>query len=121
MASNVLVFEIQPDEGISLSFEAKSPGAKTCISTLAMDFTYKKVFGIETPDAYQRVLLDCMSGDQTLFTRHDDVEIAWKLLPPVLENWQKEAARPYEYPAGCSSFPAADKLIESDARKWRAI
>jgi glucose-6-phosphate 1-dehydrogenase len=121
MASNVLVFEIQPDEGISLSFEAKSPGSKTCISTLAMDFTYKNVFGIETPDAYQRVLLDCMSGDQTLFTRHDDVEIAWQLLTPVLQAWQNDPSRPYEYPAGSGSFPAADKLIESDGRKWRAI
>jgi glucose-6-phosphate 1-dehydrogenase len=121
MASNVLVFAIQPDEGISLSFEAKSPGAKTCISTLAMDFTYEKVFGMESPDAYQRVLLDCMSGDQTLFTRQDDVEIAWQLLTPVLEAWQKDPSAPHEYPAGAGSFSAADKLIESEGRQWRAI
>jgi glucose-6-phosphate 1-dehydrogenase len=121
LSSNVLVFEIQPDEGISLSFEAKGPGAKTCINTLTMDFTYKRVFGVESPDAYQRVLLDCMSGDQTLFTRHDDVEIAWQLLTPALQKWQKDSSAPYEYPAGSSSFPAADKLIESDGRHWRAI
>jgi glucose-6-phosphate 1-dehydrogenase len=120
LASNVLIFGIQPDEGVSLRFEAKSPGAKTCISTLAMDFTYKNVFGIETPDAYQRVLLDSMSGDQTLFTRYDDVEVAWQLLTSVLQTWEQDSS-PYEYPAGSNSFPAADKLIESDGRQWRPI
>jgi len=120
LASNVLIFRIQPDEGISLCFEAKSPGAKTCISTLAMDFSYKNVFGIESPDAYQRVLLDGMNGDQTLFTRYDDVEIAWNLLTPVLQTWERDSS-PYEYPAGNGSFPAADKLIESDGRRWREI
>lgn len=85
-----------------------------------MEFTYKNIFGIESPDAYQRVLLDAMSGDQTLFTRYDDVEIAWQLLTPVLQIWERDSS-PYEYPAGSSSFPAADALIESDGRHWRPI
>ena len=118
---NVLVFGIWPDEGISLSLEAKSPGAKTCISTLTMNFTYKNVFGIESPDAYLRVLLDCMSGDQTLFTRHEDVELAWQLFTPVLQKWQKDPSMPHEYSAGSGSFPAADNLMETDGRRWRAI
>jgi glucose-6-phosphate 1-dehydrogenase len=117
---NVLVFEIQPEEGIALSFQAKSPGAKTCISTLAMDFTYKQVFGISMPDAYQRLLLDAMSGDQTLFTRYDDVEIAWHLLSPVLDAWRKPV-EPEFYAAGTESFPQADALIENDNRSWRPI
>ena len=76
MASNVLVLQIQPQEGISLSFQAKRPGSKICMSTLNMKFSYSDVFGIEPPDAYQRLLLDCMAGDQMLFTRQDDVEIS---------------------------------------------
>jgi len=62
-----------------------------------------------------------MIGDQTLFTRQDDVEVAWRLLTPVLEAWQNDDAGPYEYPAGNSSFPGADRLIESDGRRWRKL
>lgn len=121
MPSNVLVLRIQPQEGISLSFQAKQPGSKACMSTLNMNFSYKSVFGVEMPEAYQRLLLDCVVGDQTLFTREDDVEVAWRLLTPVLETWQKDDAAPYEYPAGSYSFGQADSLIESDGRKWRKL
>ena len=121
MPSNVLVLRIQPQEGISLSFHAKQPGLKVCMSILNMNFSYKSVFGVEMPEAYQRLLLDCMVGDQTLFTRQDDVEVAWRLLTPVLETWQNDEAAPYEYAAGSDSFAEADSLIESDGRKWRNI
>ncbi len=121
MPSNVLALQLQPQEGISLSFQAKQPGSKICIGTLDMSFSYQSVFGISLPEAYQRLLLDCMIGDQTLFTRQDGVEVAWQLLTPVLEAWQNDDAAPYEYPAGSSSFPAADGLIESDGRRWRQL
>jgi len=121
MASNVLVLRIQPKEGISLSFQAKRPGSKICMSTLAVNFNYQSVFGVEMPQAYQRLLLDCMVGDQTLFTRYDSVEIAWQLLTPVLETWQNDDAAPYEYAVGSDSFVEADSLIESDGRKWRKL
>jgi len=121
MPPNVLVLRIQPEEGISLSFQAKRPGSKICMSTLDMNFNYQSVFGIEMPEAYQRLLLDCMVGDQTLFTRYDGVEIAWQLLTPVLEAWQNDEAAPYEYAAGSDSFAEADSLIESDGRKWRKL
>jgi len=121
MAPNVLVLQIQPEEGISLSFQAKYPGSKICMSTLNMNFSYQSVFGVHMPEAYQRLLLDCMVGDQTLFTRQDDVEVTWRLLTPILQVWERDDSMPYEYPAGSESFPAADSLIESDGRKWRKL
>jgi len=121
MPPNALVFQIQPEEGISLNFQAKNPGAKICMSTLNMSFDYKSVFLVGMPEAYQRLLLDCMVGDQTLFDRYDAVEVSWRLLTPVLQAWQSSDSEPYEYPAGCHSFPQADKLIESDGRAWRRL
>ncbi len=118
MPPNVLVFHIQPEEGISLRFEAKRPGSKACIGTLKMAFSYKSVYGVEMPEAYQRLLLDCMAGDQTLFTRFDGIEVSWRLLMPVLEAWECSPYRPYEYPAGSDSFPQADALLEADGRQW---
>jgi len=118
---NVLVFKIQPEEGISLSFQAKRPGSKVCIGTLALDFGYRQVFGGEPPEAYQRLLLDCMAGDQTLFVRRDASEAAWRLLMPVIEDWETGSTGLHEYHAGAESFPAADELIVRDGRKWRGI
>ena len=73
------------------------------------------------PQAYERLLLDCMLGDQTLFARYDGVEIAWQLLTPVLKAWQNSDSSPYEYAAGSDSFAEADSLIESDGQKWRKL
>ncbi|MHC4570593.1 MAG: glucose-6-phosphate dehydrogenase [Planctomycetota bacterium] len=118
---NVLVLQIQPEEGITLSFQAKRPGSKICMSTLNMKFNYKSIFLVDMPEAYQRLLLDCMVGDQTLFTRFDGVDASWRLLTPVLKTWEKDQACPYKYAAGSAGFPEADALIESDGRKWRKL
>jgi len=118
---NVLILQIQPQEGISLSFQAKRPGSKLCMSTLNMNFSYKSIFLVDMPEAYQRLLLDCMLGDQTLFTRQDDVEASWGLIEPVLQAWQCNQTELFRYPAGCQSFPQADRLIESDGRRWHKI
>lgn len=118
MPANILAFQIQPEEGISLRFQAKRPGSKICIGTLDMKFRYRDVFGGEMPEAYQRLLLDCMAGDQTLFTRFDGIEVTWKLLMPLLEAWQHSDEQPHEYPAGTESFPQADALLEADGRRW---
>jgi glucose-6-phosphate 1-dehydrogenase len=121
MAANVLVLRIQPAEGISLSFQAKRPGSKICMSPLQMSFDYQNIFGVSMPQAYERLLLDCMVGDQTLFTRQDSVRVAWQLLMPVLEAWQQEKQEPHLYSAGSESFAEVDNLIESDGRKWRRL
>jgi glucose-6-phosphate 1-dehydrogenase len=121
MPANTLVMQIQPKEGISLSFQAKRPGSKTCIGTLRMQFSYAEVFGGQPPEAYERLLLDCMAGDQTLFTRQDNVEVSWQLVEPVLQVWKDPLTQPYTYEAGAESFPQADRLIESDGRKWRGL
>jgi len=121
LPANVLVMHIQPEEGISLSFQAKRPGSKICMSTLDMNFSYRSIFSAEMPEAYQRLLLDCMVGDQTLFTRQDDVEVSWGLLTPVLEAWERSGAVPHTYPAGCESFAEADRLIAADGRQWRPV
>jgi len=118
---NVLVFKIQPNEGINLSFQAKRPGSKTCMSTLRLNFNYSDVFGTESPEAYERLLLDCMVGDQTLFTRQDDVQVAWGLLQPVLDAIGGGTLTPFEYQAGAESFPQADALIQADGRPWRPL
>lgn len=121
LPANVLVLKIQPDEGISLFFEAKRPGAKLCMGTLTLDFNYADVFAAEPPDAYQRLLLDCMAGDQTLFTRIDDVKLAWGLVDRILADWRQRDSEPYFYPAGTESFSQADALIQRDGRSWRKI
>jgi glucose-6-phosphate 1-dehydrogenase len=119
---NVLVMKIQPEEGIELSFQAKRPGSKVCMSTLTLDFSYAEIFGSQAnPEAYQRLLLDCMNGDQTLFNRHDDVSVSWKLTDPIIENIKSQAPEPAIYPAGTQSFPLADALIGNDGRNWRPI
>ena len=86
-----------------------------------MNFDYRSIFGVDMPEAYQRLLLDCMAGDQTLFTRQDDIEISWQLLTPILQAWEQDESEPYKYSAGSESFPAADNIIESDGRKWRKL
>jgi glucose-6-phosphate 1-dehydrogenase len=121
MPANMLVFNIQPDEGIDLSFQAKRPGSKLCMSTLTMDLNYAEVFGTSVPDAYQRLLLDSMVGDQTLFTRQDDVEVSWDLMMPILKAWQAGQGQLYKYSAGAETFPQADEIIASDDRKWRQL
>jgi glucose-6-phosphate 1-dehydrogenase len=121
MPPNVLVLKIQPEEGISLRFQAKRPGSKICMGTLNMNFNYKDVFAVEMPESYQRLLLDCMVGDQTLFTRFDSVEIAWQLLTPVLEIWQNGQTPIFEYPAGSDSFSEANALLATDGRQWRKL
>jgi glucose-6-phosphate 1-dehydrogenase len=120
--SNVLVMRIQPDEGISLTFEVKPPGPEICVSSLCLDFDYEAAFGAALPDAYETLLLDCIRGDSTLFIRQDWVELAWSILTPLLQTGQAprtgELAR---YQAGSWGPPEADALIEKDGREWRRL
>jgi glucose-6-phosphate 1-dehydrogenase len=123
-APNVLVLNIQPEEGISLTMEAKRPGPKTCMGSLTLNFDYRTVFGVEPPEAYERLLLDCMLGDQTLFVRTDGMETSWSLLSPVLERWKNGGTDGgrfplASYPAGSWGPPEGDALLAKDGRSWR--
>lgn len=117
-APNVLAMRIQPDEGISLQFEAKVPGPAARHRPVAMDFRYGAAFAVAPADAYQRLLLDVMLGDGTLFARRDEVEAAWTLVEPLLHA-QATAQHTPAYPAGTWGPDAADQLLERDGRRWR--
>lgn len=120
---NVLALRIQPNEGISLRFEAKTPGNSLRTRTVDMDFRYDTAFGQPNTDAYSRLLVDCMLGDQTLFTRGDEVEASWRLLTPLLEVW--DAPAPPEviplYEAGTWGPVEAELLLNRDGRNWRRL
>jgi glucose-6-phosphate 1-dehydrogenase len=116
---NRLVLRIQPDEGISLSLGAKLPGPEMRIQPVEMDFDYEKVFGGEPPEAYERLLLDAMKGDATLYARGEWVDLAWALLGPVLDAWGADAASLHRYEAGSWGPGAADALLQRDGRAWR--
>jgi glucose-6-phosphate 1-dehydrogenase len=119
---NVLVVRIQPDEGISLRMQAKIPGTSLRIEPVKMDFHYGTSFGKASPEAYERLLLDAMSGDATLFARRDEVEEAWAFIDPIEQAWHsKDAPELYFYPAGSWGPEAADELLARDGRTWRRL
>ncbi len=119
LPANVLSIRVQPEEGISLEFQAKVPGPAMTIKPLKMDFDYEKSFGSAPPDAYQRLLLDAAMGDATLFTRSDEVEAAWRFVTPVIEGCCKTCqAEVHQYPAGTWGPKAADELIQADGKEW---
>ena len=120
---NVLTLRIQPNEGISLRFEAKMPGTELRTRTVNMDFSYGSSFGMATADAYHRLLLDCMLGDQTLFTRADEVEEAWRVVTPIVTAWDSPAdpALIPQYEAGTWEPTEAEFMINRDGRQWRRL
>lgn len=117
--SNTLVFSIQPDEEIHLTFQAKHPGPKLCMDRVTMDFSYHGSFKVSLPDAYERLLLDSLIGDQVLFARRDWVELSWSLLTPILDYWRDKPATYFpNYRAGSWGPKEAHVLIEHDGRLW---
>jgi glucose-6-phosphate 1-dehydrogenase len=119
---NILVIRIQPDEGSSLKINCKVPGPTNTMQPVKMDFRYGSYFGTTPPEAYERLICDCIVGDSTLFAREDEVFNSWKLLTPLLDNWAKNPPKELpNYPAGSWGPKAADQLIEADGRKWRLI
>jgi len=115
---NALTLRIQPEEGISLKFGAKVPSAGLRIRSVTMDFQYMTSFLVEAPEAYERLLLDCMIGDPTLFTRADEVEAAWQLIDPIEEAWRNGRPPISTYEAGTWGPPASAQLLQADAREW---
>ena len=117
---NVLTLRIQPDEGISLKFGAKVPGTEMQIRSVNMDFFYGSSFVREQPEAYERLLLDCMLGDSTLFTRRDEVEAAWTFIQGILDEWQRQPVdNLLTYDSGTWGPEAADEFIWRDGHRWR--
>lgn len=115
---NVITFRIQPDEGITLRFIAKQPGGKLALNPVDMHFTYKESFGTKGLEAYEKVLLDIFSGDQTLFNRSDELESSWKLITEILNKWKKEDEKVQSYDDGSWGPKEAEELIERDGKKW---
>ncbi len=119
---DVLVLKIQPDEGISLRFDAKVPGPNIAMRPVNMDFRYGTTFAQKSPEAYERLLLDCLHGDQTLFARADEVEYAWRVVTPIVEAWsQGTPADLATYPAGTWGPKEAGQMLIRDNRRWRRL
>jgi glucose-6-phosphate 1-dehydrogenase len=119
---NVLALRIQPNEGLSLCIATKLPGPKVRIYPVKMDFHYGTTFGEQTPEAYERLLLDVMAGDATLFMRRDAVEASWTWIMNILDGWSRRGTRWLpEYPAGTWGPLEADRLIHAEDRKWRTL
>ena len=119
---NVLVIRIQPDEGISLRMQAKVPGTSFRIESVKMDFHYGTSFGKASPEAYERLLLDAMSGDATLFARRDEVEQAWAFIDAIENAWSSAQPPPlFHHPAGSWGPDEADDMLARDGRSWRRL
>jgi glucose-6-phosphate 1-dehydrogenase len=120
---NVLSIRIQPDEGIALNFGSKLPGPAMEIAPVSMEFRYGSSFGVEPPEAYERLLLDCLLGDGTLFTRADEVEASWTWVSKIHQHWAEEDAAGMSnvasYPAGTWGPETAERLMLADGRTWR--
>jgi len=116
---NTLVFRIQPDEGISLLFSAKRPSMQFVVESVAMNFSYQQTWKLSLPEAYERLLLDVMRGDSSLFTRSDQVEAAWQVMDPILKAWESQPDIPlHTYTPGTWGPAAAEDLIWQDGRCW---
>ena len=120
--ANLLAIRIQPDEGIMLRFGAKVPGLGLDVRSVTMDFTYGSAFSVDSPDAYETLILDALQGDASLFTRADEVEEAWSIVDPIIEAWADAPAPDFpNYDAGTWGPAAADELLAREGRRWRRI
>jgi glucose-6-phosphate 1-dehydrogenase len=119
---SVLSLRVQPEEGLALRICSKLPGPKVRIFPIKLEFNYSSGFGKEPPEAYERLILDVMAGDATLFMRRDAVEAGWKFVMPILDRWENSRARYLpEYRSGTWGPLEADRLIEADGRSWRIL
>jgi glucose-6-phosphate 1-dehydrogenase len=117
---NQLVLTVQPNEGVSMSLVAKIPGARMAVRPVQMEFLYGTSFMSQSPEAYERLIMDTMRGDATLFARNDEVEAAWEICDPILKEWQEEGDDLAEYEAGSQGPEEANKLL-MDGHKWRKL
>jgi glucose-6-phosphate 1-dehydrogenase len=115
---DALILRIQPDEGITLRFGAKVPGHSFQVRSASMEFSYQETFKEESPEAYERLLLDALIGDPTLFIRSDEVEHSWRIVDPIVAHWQESEGRIPFYEAASWGPPEGDQLLERDGRAW---
>ena len=116
---NLITIRVQPDEGIAIRFGAKIPGAENHLCSVNMNFNYSTAFGIESPDAYERLIADAMEGDSTLFIRRDEIEASWRIVDSITSVWKTMPPDTvYPYSAGTWGPPEADTLIQKDGREW---
>jgi glucose-6-phosphate 1-dehydrogenase len=118
LTQNALVIRVQPDEGMTLRFGSKVPGTQMEIRDVNMDFAYGGSFTESSPEAYERLILDVLLGDPPLFPRHEEVELSWKILDPILERWEAKGS-PEQYPPGTWGPASADAMLARDGRVWR--
>ena len=118
LGRNVLLLRVQPDEGVSLRFGSKVPGPAIKLRDVRMDFRYGSSFGGRSPDAYERLLLDAMVGDSTLFARRDEVEEAWRIVDSIAAGWAEGGGAPHSYEAGTWG-PAEARALLGEDRTWR--
>ncbi|KAA9110853.1 glucose-6-phosphate dehydrogenase [Microbacterium rhizomatis] len=119
LGQNALVIRVQPDEGVTIRFGSKVPGAALQVRDVTMDFGYGHAFTEASPEAYERLILDVLLGDPPLFPRHEEVELSWKILDPIEEFWAKQGGPLEQYSPGSWGPPSADELLARDGRTWR--
>lgn len=118
LGQNALVIRVQPDEGVTIRFGSKVPGAGMQVRDVTMDFGYGHAFTEASPEAYERLILDVLLGDPPLFPRHEEVELSWKILDPIEEFWATQG-KPQQYAPGTWGPQSADDLLARDGRVWR--
>ncbi|HET7398458.1 MAG TPA: glucose-6-phosphate dehydrogenase [Intrasporangium sp.] len=118
LGQNAIVIRVQPDEGVTIRFGSKVPGAQMEVRDVTMDFGYGMSFTEASPEAYERLILDVLLGDPPLFPRHEEVELSWRILDPLIEHWAR-SGRPDQYPAGSWGPTSADAMLRRDGRTWR--
>jgi glucose-6-phosphate 1-dehydrogenase len=119
LGQNAVVVRVQPDEGVTIRFGAKVPGAQMEVRDVTMDFGYGRSFTESSPEAYERLILDVLLGVPPLFPRHEEVELSWRILDPVERFWSRQKGRPEQYPSGSWGPASADELMRRDGREWR--
>ncbi len=119
LGQNAVVVRVQPDEGVTIRFGAKVPGAQMEVRDVTMDFGYGRSFTESSPEAYERLILDVLLGEPPLFPRHEEVELSWRILDPVERHWARVGTRPEQYVSGTWGPESADELMRRDGREWR--
>ena len=119
LGQNAVVIRVQPDEGVTLRFGAKVPGAQMEVRDVTMDFGYGRSFTESSPEAYERLILDVLLGEPPLFPRHEEVELSWQILDPIEQYWATKHRAPEQYPSGTWGPAGADAMMRRDGREWR--